>query len=117
MDEELAAALSFRIGEGLVGQACLQDELTVIPEPPPNYLKVRTGSGESTPSALVFLPIVHLGKVTGVLELGLFKPWSETLAELLMSVRETLAIAIEVARARATLGRNAGRIAAPGSAA
>jgi CheY-like chemotaxis protein/signal transduction histidine kinase len=104
MDDELAAALSFRIGEGLVGQACLQDELTVIPEPPPNYLKVRTGSGESTPSALVFLPIVHLGKVTGVLELGLFKPWSETLAELLMSVRETLAIAIEVAGARATLG-------------
>jgi signal transduction histidine kinase/CheY-like chemotaxis protein len=103
MDPELAAALSFRIGEGLVGQACLQDEITLIHEPPPNYLRIRTGVGEGTPTALVFLPVLHLGAVAGVLELGLFKPWSERTGELLLAMRETLAITIEVARTRVSL--------------
>ncbi|HEU4579239.1 MAG TPA: response regulator [Polyangiaceae bacterium] len=103
MDPELAAALSFRIGEGLVGQACLQDEITLIQDPPPNYLRIRSGVGEGTASVLVFLPIQHLGSVAGVLELGLFKPWSERTGELLMAMRETLAIAIEVARTRVSL--------------
>ena len=104
MDPELAAALSFRIGEGLVGQACLQDEITLIHEPPPNYLRIRSGVGEGTPTVLVFLPILHLGSVAGVLELGLFKPWSQRTGELLIAMRETLAIAIEVARTRVSLG-------------
>jgi CheY-like chemotaxis protein/signal transduction histidine kinase len=103
MDPELAAAFSFRVGEGLVGQACLQDEITLVPDPPPNYLRIRTGVGEGSPRLLAFLPILHLGSVAGVLELGLFKPWSAEFAELLHSVRETLAIAIEVARTRASL--------------
>ncbi len=103
MDPELAAALSFRVGEGLVGQSCLVDEITVIAEPPPNYLRIRSGVGEGTPRTLAFVPLHHLGSVAGVLELGLFTPWSERYGELMLAMRETLAIAIEVARTRSTL--------------
>ncbi|MEO8179961.1 MAG: ATP-binding protein [Deltaproteobacteria bacterium] len=117
MDPELAATLSFRVGEGLVGQACLQEQITVIPEPPPNYLRIRSGVGEGTARALAFLPILHLGSVAGVLELGLFRPWSDAQSELLLSIRETLAIALDVARTRASLSemlvesqRQAGRL-------
>ncbi len=97
---EIGAKPSFRRGEGLVGQASLQDEMMVIADPPPDYLRVRSGLGEGTPRVIALLPLMHLGKVTGVLEIALFKPWSELATELLLSVRETLALAIEVARAR-----------------
>jgi CheY-like chemotaxis protein/signal transduction histidine kinase len=92
---------SFRSGEGLVGQAALQDQLMLISDPPADYLRVRSGLGEGSPRVVVLLPLIHSGQVTGVLELALFKPWPEVGTELLVSLRETLAIAIEVALARA----------------
>jgi CheY-like chemotaxis protein len=90
----------FRIGEGLVGQAALIDEITVVNDPPADYLRIRSGLGEGAPRAIVFLPLRHLGRVRGVLELALFAPWSERSAEALLTVRESLVIAMEVALAR-----------------
>jgi len=46
------------------------------------------------------MPLVHLGAVTGVVELGCFKPWSDVASELLRTVGESLTTAIVVARAR-----------------
>jgi CheY-like chemotaxis protein len=93
-------APSFRAGEGLVGEAVLQDEIRVVNDPPSDYLRIRSGLGEATPKAIVLLPLVHAGKVRGVLELALFRPWAEEARELLVLVRESLAIALEVALAR-----------------
>ncbi len=94
------SAPSFRPGEGLLGQAALQQDVVVIADPPANYLRVRSGLGEGPPRALVFLPLLHNGRVRGVIELALFKPWSQLSTELLLSVRESLAIAMEIALAR-----------------
>lgn len=96
---------SFRPGEGLVGQAALRTEITVIDDPPSDYLRVRSGLGEARPRAIVLLPLVHLGRVTGVLELALFSPWSERLTDVLLSLRESLVIAIEVALAREAMSQ------------
>ncbi len=95
------SARSFRAGEGLVGQAALQQDVVVIADPPAEYLRVRSGLGEGPPRALVLLPLLHNGVVTGVIELALFKPWSQLSTDLLLSVRESLAIAMEGALARA----------------
>jgi CheY-like chemotaxis protein/signal transduction histidine kinase len=94
------ATRQFRRGEGLVGQAALQEDLTVITDPPADYLRIRSGLGSAVPRALVLLPLVHSGQTLGVLELATFKPWTELSGELLLSVRETLAIGLAVARAR-----------------
>jgi CheY-like chemotaxis protein/signal transduction histidine kinase/HAMP domain-containing protein len=93
----------FEFGEGLVGAAAQQEEIVVISTPPVGYLRVRSGLGESQASTIALVPLAHLGNVTGVIELAFFRPWSDTLRELLLSVRESLVIAIEVARARAAL--------------
>jgi signal transduction histidine kinase/CheY-like chemotaxis protein len=90
----------FRIGEGLVGQAALSDAIFVVDDPPPDYLRVRSGLGEGGLRQLVFVPLEQLGQVRGVVELGLFSPLSERAKEAFVLVRETIAIAIEVARAR-----------------
>jgi len=89
--------------EGLVGQAALSEQLTVINDPPPDYLRIASGLGEAAPRALVFLPLVRAGRVMGVLELAFFKPWSPLAGELLRSIREPLAIALESAQSRRAL--------------
>jgi signal transduction histidine kinase/CheY-like chemotaxis protein len=97
---DAGAAPKFRIGEGLVGQAALGEEITVVEAPPADYLRVRSGLGEGAPKAIVLLPLRHLGRARGVLELALFAPWSARGAEVLTLVQESLVIALEVALAR-----------------
>jgi signal transduction histidine kinase/HAMP domain-containing protein len=94
---------AFRHGEGMIGQAALREDITVVAEPPAGYLKVRSGLGESEPRALVFVPLVRSGNMTGVIELALFKPFTEEVRELLSSVRMMLVTAFEAARSQAAL--------------
>ena len=101
--EESHGPRRFRRGEGLAGQAALSRELTVIDAPPAGYLGVRSGLGAAEPRALVFLPLWRGDASFGVLELALFTECSERVRELLRSVREMVAIALEVAGSRATL--------------
>jgi signal transduction histidine kinase/CheY-like chemotaxis protein len=94
---------AFGLGEGLVGEAAQRTEITIVKQVPEGYLPVRSGLGSSSPSQLVLVPLVQLGRVVGVLELGCFAPFGEQHSELLLSVRESVAIALEVARGRAAL--------------
>jgi signal transduction histidine kinase/ActR/RegA family two-component response regulator len=98
-----SAAPRFRIGEGLVGQAALQSELRIVREVPRDYLTLRSGLGQGPAAVIVLVPLLHGGQVQGVLELALLKPWSDTVGDLLLSVRESLAIAIEVSLTRVHL--------------
>jgi signal transduction histidine kinase/DNA-binding response OmpR family regulator len=93
---------SFRPGEGLVGQAALQGEITVV-QAPADQLRVSSGLAQGWPRSIALVPLLRIGKVTGVLELASLHPWKEVSTELLASVRETLAIALDVARGRAEL--------------
>ena len=96
------AAPPFRAGEGLAGQAVLRSEITVV-QAPADHLRIRSGLVEGTPRAIALVPLLRSGQVTGLLELASLQPWEERATELLASVRETLAIAIEVARGREEL--------------
>ena len=97
---QTGAAPQFRLGDGLVGQAALGEEITVIDDPPAGYLRLRSGLGEGAPRAIVLVPLRQIGRPRGVLELALFVPWSERAAAALELVRENLVIALEVALAR-----------------
>ena len=95
-------ALGFRPGEGLVGQAALQSEIMVV-HAPAGQLRVSSGLTDGSPRSIALVPLLRIGKVTGVLELVSLQPWTERSTELLASVREALAIALDVARGRAEL--------------
>ncbi|HEY6035368.1 MAG TPA: response regulator, partial [Kofleriaceae bacterium] len=88
----------FARGEGLVGQAATRMELTVIES---DGLELRSGLVAVMARALVFLPLVRDGQVTGVLELGVVRAWRPQDAELLELASPTVAIALEVAHSRA----------------
>jgi CheY-like chemotaxis protein len=93
-------AASFRVGEGLIGQACREDELLVIDAPPADYFRVRSGLGDMLPRALVFVPLLWRDRVVGVLELGLLEPCSERCRELLLAVRGLLAVRLDALYSR-----------------
>jgi signal transduction histidine kinase/CheY-like chemotaxis protein len=95
-----AAAPSFRPGEGLVGEAARSAGTTVIDDPPEGYVRVRSGLGDGPPRAIVLVPLSRGDRTSGVLELAVWKPWTDEHAELVSSIRESVAIAIDVARAR-----------------
>src|SRR5712664_3784571 len=96
------AAQSLSLGEGLVGQAALQTEITVV-HAPVDQLRVTSALAAGSPRSIVLVPLLRIGEVSGVLELASLQPWNPASTELLASVRETLAVALEVARSRAEL--------------
>src|SRR5712664_2891179 len=96
------AAQSLSLGEGLVGQAALQTEIIVV-HAPTDQLRVTSALATGSPRSIVLVPLLRIGKVSGVLELASLKPWDPASTELLASVRESLAVALEVARSRAEL--------------
>jgi signal transduction histidine kinase/DNA-binding response OmpR family regulator/HAMP domain-containing protein len=93
---------SFQLGEGLVGQAALRNEIMVI-DAPQGQLQVTSALATGSPRSIVLVPLLRYGKVTGVLELASLQPLNPAATELLGSLRETIAIKVEAARSRAEL--------------
>src|SRR5690606_37368609 len=92
-----------RPGEGLVGQAALGRALSVVTGDAAHRPRIRSSLTEATPAAVVIIPLLHVGEVIGAVELALLEPWTDASRELVLLIRDTLAIALVVARSRDTL--------------
>lgn len=93
----------FKLGEGLVGQAALERECIQLTNVPDDYVKIVSALGDTVPKHIVTLPFEHEGTVQGVIELGSIKEVTELQMNLLMTVRESIAIAFNFAKSRARL--------------
>ena len=69
-DREKLIDRSFRFGEGLVGRAAQEKDLIYVSDLPPDYMKIRSGMGEDTPSSILLVPVVLDQQVLGVMELA-----------------------------------------------
>jgi CheY-like chemotaxis protein len=98
---ELGVPADFELGQGLVGQAALNAELSFVDSLPDGYFKVRSALGEASPKALALLPLRHRNRCVGVVELAFFSPCSEAVRELLAGISEPLALSVSIAMARA----------------
>lgn len=91
---------SFRLGEGLAGQAAAERKAIHLDTVPPGYLTISSALGEAEPRQVAILPIMHNSELVGVLELGSFKPFSSDDFEFLQQGLEGIAIAILTNRSR-----------------
>ncbi|WP_260871681.1 CHASE3 domain-containing protein [Bacillus sp. X1(2014)] len=73
--DEGAAAASFRLGEGLIGQAAVEKRIFLIDQLPEEHIKVTSGLGASSPRNLLIAPILVDGKVEAVIELAALQPF------------------------------------------
>ncbi|NYE05969.1 two-component system chemotaxis sensor kinase CheA [Bacillus niacini] len=72
---EERAAESFRLGEGLIGQAAMDKRIFLIDKLPEEHFKVASGLGQSSPRNLLVAPIMVDGRVEAVVEFAAFQPF------------------------------------------
>lgn len=72
---EEGAAASFRLGEGLIGQAAMDKRIFLIDQLPEEHFKVASGLGDSSPRNLLVAPILVDGRVEAVVEFAAFQPF------------------------------------------
>jgi putative methionine-R-sulfoxide reductase with GAF domain len=87
------------IGEGLVGQAVLEAETTVMKVLPDEYLSITSGLGGAKPNFLIIVPIRAESKVYGILEIASFKIMAEHEIKFLERISQSIASAIASATA------------------
>jgi CheY-like chemotaxis protein/CHASE3 domain sensor protein len=103
LDSGAAGPERFKIGEGLIGQAASEKQLRRIKDVPPNYLQVRSGTGQHGPVDLVIVPACTDQAAQAVVELGFLREADGPALQLLERVGETVAVAIRSAEFRARL--------------
>jgi len=88
------------LGEGLAGQAGRERKLICLSPAPPGYLPISSGTGEAQPVSIAAMPLLQADNLTGVLEIGAFKQFSDDELTFLEQCSEAIAIALSVNRAR-----------------
>ena len=78
-------------GQGLVGQAFHEHEAILLNKVPEDYVKITSGLGQATPSAVAIHPLIHGEKIEGVLELATFDTFEPHKIAFLEKAGEVLA--------------------------
>ncbi|MBC8208023.1 MAG: response regulator [Desulfobulbaceae bacterium] len=91
---------TFAPGQGLVGQAALEQKMLVIDAIPEGYLSVSSSLGSQKPVTILVIPLIHDGIVVAVLELGKFKPFSGREKMFIEQAAAPLAVTVNSANAR-----------------
>jgi signal transduction histidine kinase/DNA-binding response OmpR family regulator/HAMP domain-containing protein len=86
---------SFKLGEGLVGQAALEQKPIILTDIPDDYIRVKSGLGEASPQTMYILPISFEGNVIAVLEMATFTSFSTTQQNFLEEMCGGLGIILE----------------------
>ncbi len=86
--------LSYRPGEGLVGQVAADRRPVLIEHPPEAYVSISSGLGAAAPSSILLQPVLFEDRVMGVIELASFDPFSDVHQTFLEQLAETIGIVI-----------------------
>lgn len=86
------------IGEGLVGQCVLEKEYIYLKKTPPEYVKITSGLGESTPREIFIAPLLINDQVFGVLELASFHEFNESKINFINRLAENIAASIKTVK-------------------
>jgi signal transduction histidine kinase/DNA-binding response OmpR family regulator/HAMP domain-containing protein len=91
---EEGTAVSYRAGEGLVGQVAADKRPILIEHPPEDYVAISSGLGRAAPNSILVQPVLFEDRVMGVIELASFDPFSDVHQTFLEQLAETIGIVI-----------------------
>ncbi|MBT3380293.1 MAG: response regulator [Lentisphaerae bacterium] len=100
---------SFKLGEGVVGQAALEKSPILISNVPEDYVRITSGLGETPPRFISVVPFLFEEHVTGVIEVGTLDQPTDTQLDYLNQAMSAFAIAVETARSRDRLADSLGK--------
>ena len=87
-------ALSFALGEGMLGQVAIKKETSVFNDVPANYFQIKSSLGRQMPDTIVIFPIVFNDKTIAIIELAKFGEFTPIQLKLLDGVAENIAISV-----------------------
>ncbi len=93
----------YHFGEGMVGQAAVEQQPKLLEHIPSDYIKIHSGLGESVPTSIYLIPIVFEENTIAVIELGLTKKPDESTLLFLNTITESIGVGINSAIARVKL--------------
>jgi HAMP domain-containing protein/signal transduction histidine kinase/CheY-like chemotaxis protein len=84
----------FGLREGLIGQAAADKRPIVLKEVPPDFVRISSGLGHSTPANVAVLPALFEDDVKAVIELASFGEFNETHQTFLDQLMESIGIVL-----------------------
>lgn len=87
-------------GEGLVGQCAKSGELIYMDNVPGDYVKIKSGIGETNPLELIIHPIIFDDELVGVFEFASLKKITPLHRELLEQLTEDIGVIMQNIRGR-----------------
>jgi CheY-like chemotaxis protein/HAMP domain-containing protein/putative methionine-R-sulfoxide reductase with GAF domain len=95
-----ALSQTIALGEGLAGEAAREKKTICWQQVPADFLPIESALGQTTPAAVVAVPLLHDDKLVGLVELGRFAGFSDRQLEFLARAAEIIAIAMGVSQSR-----------------
>ncbi|HEX4789406.1 MAG TPA: HAMP domain-containing protein [Actinospica sp.] len=86
--------ISFRIGDGLVGQVAEQRKEIHLSKVPAGYLRIESGLGSAEPASLLVLPVLFENQVLAVIEFASFEPFTEIQLAFLSQIMESVGVTV-----------------------
>ncbi|MDJ1506405.1 GAF domain-containing protein [Xanthocytophaga agilis] len=86
---------TFQAGQGLIGQTYLEGEYIYLTDIPENYLTITSGLGDSSPRALLIVPLKVNESTEAILELASFKKFEKHEIEFIVKLGESIASFIQ----------------------
>jgi signal transduction histidine kinase/DNA-binding response OmpR family regulator/HAMP domain-containing protein len=93
-NNEIVISKEFALGEGLVGQCAIEKERILLTNVPENYIKIKSGLGNSSPVNVIVLPVLFETEIKAVIELASFEPFNETHLDFLSQLTESIGIVL-----------------------
>ena len=90
-------------GQGLVGQSALEKKPIIFSEVPEDYVRINSALGSASPKNIIVFPFLYEDQVTGVIEIGSAREFSELQIEFLNIVAESIGIAFHSSQSRSLL--------------
>src|SRR5919202_5837612 len=84
----------FKLCEGLVGQAAIEQTPILITEAPGDYIRITSGLGEAPPVNVIVLPVLFEDQVMAVIEIASFSRFTDVQRALLEQLSESIGVVL-----------------------
>jgi CheY-like chemotaxis protein/HAMP domain-containing protein/GAF domain-containing protein len=84
----------FKLGEGLVGQAAIEQKSILLTEAPSDYIKITSGLGHAAPVNVIVLPVLFEDHVMAVIELASFGRVTDVQRAFLEQLSESIGVVL-----------------------
>ena len=85
---------SFKLGEGLIGQVAIKQEVFHSNNVPKNYKLIHTGLGEAPPKSILIVPVKFDDTIIAVIELASMEDFNPLAIDLVENVVESFGITV-----------------------